>query len=220
INSNSIIINEIDIILTRWNKIMKNNFIQNVKQQRVDFYENKNKQEIVNCIEYFPEDPPIQILYSIITLFQSNPTKKKIKSKYSKKIEKNSLKSEESDYDRYNSDDSIISDMKGDIIEPIFLTEFHCSNPNCIHRYQNCNNNSIDLCSASNNEKKEISPSVTERSFSNINKKRRLNDGSAQIIAQNIEHEQKIDKKRNEKLYISDLDEYCHSNKNSKIIFF
>ncbi|ETN99546.1 hypothetical protein RFI_37924 [Reticulomyxa filosa] len=178
--------NEIDIIL---NKIMKNNFIQNVKQQRVDFYENKNKQEIVNCIEYFPEDPPIQILYSIITFFQSNPTKKKIKSKYSKKIEKNSLKSEESDYDRYNSDDSIISDndnkMKDDIIEPIFLTEFHCSNPNCIHRYQNCNNNSIDLCPASNNEKKEISPSVTEGSFSNINKKRRLNDGLHKRLIKN-----------------------------------
>ncbi|ETO36583.1 hypothetical protein RFI_00479 [Reticulomyxa filosa] len=71
INSNSIIMSEIDIILIRWNKIIKTNFIQNVKQQRVVFYENKNEQEIVNCIEYFPEDPPIQISYSTITIFQS-----------------------------------------------------------------------------------------------------------------------------------------------------
>ncbi|ETN98308.1 hypothetical protein RFI_39202 [Reticulomyxa filosa] len=67
---------------------------------------------------------------------------------------------------------------------------------------------------------KAISPSITEGPLSNINKKRRLSDGSTQIIAQNIEHEQNIHKKQNQKLYTSDLDKCCYSNKNSKVIYF
>ncbi|ETO15562.1 hypothetical protein RFI_21802, partial [Reticulomyxa filosa] len=46
IKSDSIIVNEIDIILTRWNKIIETSFTQEVKLQRVGFYENENKQEI------------------------------------------------------------------------------------------------------------------------------------------------------------------------------
>ncbi|ETO07751.1 hypothetical protein RFI_29638, partial [Reticulomyxa filosa] len=140
INFNLIIINEIDIILIRWNKIIQISFIQNVKQQR---------KKIDKVLDYQHND---------------------------------------------------------NVIDPIFLNKFHYNNPNLI--------GSIIF----NDEKNCLS--LTEGSFLNINKKRGPNDGSIQIITQNVE---KIDKNQNQNFSIPDLNKhdivFYHSNQNSKFTY-
>ncbi|ETO19643.1 hypothetical protein RFI_17590 [Reticulomyxa filosa] len=235
VNEEKNITNQIDTILIQWNKIIQSNQCIPPKQKRIGFYETENKQERVNCIEYSVEDAPIQISFSESIPFQSKNTKKRLKSKYNKKCKQDKSKHKRSNR-KHNGGDLNITLPNGintnannnNAIEPVFLSEFHCNNPNCVHKYKRCASRSntifacdpvtlIDATSTSDHKKQtQMAVNINENkhkielnsasaaqknickeydgihannlpiktiSIPNINKKRRLNDGSVQIIA-------------------------------------